>query len=302
MLLQQELTWLERQTEIEADLARLEERGTDFFHPDIVLNPYQTAPLTAMVLFQTEVPTTVQVVILAPDGTADLQYQSAETTMHRVAIYGLYADCTTRVQLTLATGEQQEIQIATGALPVEVAQGTAEGTLSLEDWIFTVPLTDTALPAAYDKDGICRWYTTQSLAYQLVQLANGHLLTCGPKLLSPPYSATAIWEMDILGKIYKEYRVPGGFCNGFFVMENGNILTLHQFFNRATAADLCVEIDAQTGKIIKEWDIRALLPMSKGGSTSQNGSDWFHANGISYQAEDDAVIISGKHQDCIIST
>ena len=301
MQLQKELTWLERQAQLEAVIAQYTQQKAVFETPQVLLNPYGIAPLTALVLFDMAGVDMVEVRVYAPEGNEDMTYQVSTDKCYGVPVYGLYAGCQNHVQLALADGQTTDLYIETEALPINVVKGEAQGSLPLGEWIFTVPLADTALPAAYDKDGVCRWYCTEQMAYQISIAENGHLFTCGPALLSPPYSATAIWEFDLLGKRYKEYRVPGGVCNGFFLTDHGTILALHQFFNRATAADLCIELDRGTGDVLREWDLRKLLPMMKGGSPSQSGSDWFHANGVWYQKETDEIIISGKHQDCIVA-
>lgn len=306
MLLSKNPTWQERQAQAELVLAQIEAEANPFSAPQIVCNPYGTAPLTAMVLFMTELPLSVLVKVYAPDGAIGLQYEAAAALQHRVPIYGLYAGCASRVVLQLEDGQEQELMIETQPLPDGMPQGQAQGVLPSDQWVFTVPLANdgqpaAAYPAAYDKDGQCRWYSTESMAYQISLSANGHLLTCGPGLLCPPYSAAAIREMDLLGRIYKEYRVPGGVCHGFFEMKNGNLLAIHQFFNRGTAADMCVELERSTGAIVKAWDFRTLLPMTKGASPSQSGSDWFHANGICYQEENDSITVSGKYQDIIVN-
>lgn len=134
-----------------------------------------------------------------------------------------------------------------------------------------------------------------------MQTQNGHLWIGGPSLLCPPYSATGIQEMDLTGKILKEYRIPGGVCNGFCELPDGNILALHQFFMRGTAGDMCVVIDRNTGEVLREWDFRKYLPMTKGGSTSQNGADWFHGSSVSYDKETDSVTVAGTYQDIIVN-
>ena len=300
MQLQKEWTWLERQAQLEAGIQQTIACKAGFANPTVLLNPYGIAPLTALVLFDMTGYDTVEVRVYNQKDTVDFTYSVVTTESFGVPVYGLYAGCVNHVQLALEDGSVTDLHIETEVLPENVGSAGAEGTLAVGNWLFTVPLADSALPAAYDKDGVCRWYCTEQLAYQISIAENGHLFTCGPALLSPPYSAAAILELDLLGKLYHEYRVPGGVCNGFFLTERGTIFALHQFFNRASAADLCIELDRETGAVLHEWDLRKLLPMMKGGSPSQNGSDWFHANGVWYDRETDSILISGKHQDIIV--
>lgn len=301
MQLQMEPTWQERQAQVEQQLQQWSSEEFSFREPHVIFDPYGIAPLTALVFFQTASATSVQVTVRDKTGNNDLQYCCPQETRHSVPIYGLYAGWNNQVELRLDDGQCCLVQIQTAVLPQQLAATGAKGTLPVGEWLFTVPVSGSARPAAYDATGQCRWYLTEELAFQITLAHNGRLLTCGPVLLDPPYSAAAIYEMDLLGKIYREYRVPGGVCNGFYEMQNGNLLALHQFFNRGTAADLCIEIKRETGEIIKEWDLRTMLPMTKGGSISQNGSDWFHAASVCYDTETNSVLIAGAHQDIVVS-
>ena len=295
-----EQTWLQRQEEAERAIRALEQQKNTFQDPKVIVNPYQIAPLTALILFQTEQETTVQVTVAGIDGAADFTYSCGAARKHRVPVYGLYTGCSNRVQLQLSDGQCCTIQIQTEPAPANLAACKATGDLPMGEWMFTVPVSGSSLPAAYDGSGACRWYLSEELAFQISRAKNGRLLSCGPALLSPPYSAAAIWEFDLLGKLYREYRIPGGVCNGFFEMADGDFLALHQHFLRGTAADLCVQIDRGTGEIVKTWDLRTLLPMMKGGSPSQTGSDWFHASSIWYDQAGDGILIAGSHQDVVV--
>ena len=293
--------WMERQKKTEQNLRELECQTSSFQNPQVIVNPYEIAPLTALVLFQTEVETAVRVTVSGRCGDAALKYTCKSEKQHRVPVYGLYAGQNNMVQLQLDDGQSCMLQIVTDPLPSDLASCTVTGSLPAGEWVFTVPVSGSSLPAAYDGTGACRWYLTEELAFQISLSGNGRILTCGPALLGPPYSAAAILELDLLGRLYREYRVPGGVCNGFFEMENGDLLALHQHFNRGTAADMCVQINRVTGAVIKEWDFRKLLPMTKGGSTSQNGSDWLHASSVWYEKETDSITITGTNQDILVN-
>ena len=39
-----------------------------------------------------------------------------------------------------------------------------------------------------------------------------------------PYYTAGVCEMDLVGKIYTEYRIPGGYHHDQFEMEDGNCL------------------------------------------------------------------------------
>ncbi len=57
--------------------------------------------------------------------------------------------------------------------------------------------------------------------------------------------------MDLIGKIYAEYRLPGGYHHDQFEMEDGNLLVLTECFENGTVEDMCVLIDRADGSILK---------------------------------------------------
>ena len=70
----------------------------------------------------------------------------------------------------------------------------------------------------------------------------------------------------MIGKIYKEYRLPSGYHHDEFEMEDGNLLVLTQDLPTGTVEDMCVLIDRETGKILKSWDYKKVLPQNVAGS------------------------------------
>ena len=103
----------------------------------------------------------------------------------------------------------------------------------------------------------------------------------------------------MLGKIYKEYCLPGNYHHDHFEMEDGNLLVLTQDFHRDTVEDMCVLIDRETAEILKEWDYKTFLPQDVAGSGSQDDHDWFHNNSVWYDRATHSLTVSGRHQDAI---
>ena len=65
-------------------------------------------------------------------------------------------------------------------------------------------------------------------------------------------------------------------------MENGNILLASDDFDgdNGTVEDYIVEIDRQTGKIVKQFDLKDVLNMEDGKSENWIEYDWFHNNSV----------------------
>ena len=113
-------------------------------------------------------------------------------------------------------------------------------------------------------------------------MENRNIVTGSSRFCHMPYNCTGLIEINLLGKIYKEYRMPGNYHHDHFEMEDGNLLALTQDFTRNTVEDMCVLLDRNTGAILKTWDYRKVLPMDVGGSGSQDAHDWFHNNAVWY--------------------
>ena len=82
--------------------------------------------------------------------------------------------------------------------------------------------------------------------------------------------------MDMLGKIYTEYSLEGGYHHDYYEMENGNLIVASDnFANGKTVEDYVVELDRKTGKIVKTWDISSILNHEDGKSENWSEYDWF---------------------------
>ena len=71
--------------------------GYSFTNPQVILNPYQTSPLTALLLFETEEEITPKVTIEGRDEWSTYTYQFATSREHYLPIYGLYPDYENKV-------------------------------------------------------------------------------------------------------------------------------------------------------------------------------------------------------------
>lgn len=274
-------------------------------NPYVKLNPYLIAPLTALVMFENEKPAFAKVTVKGKESAGDMMYRPASDSKKMVIpVYGLYADYENTVIIELSTGEKAEIKIQTEPAPKKVWKPTYIKTTPeyMEDNVVFVSPTSPACTAAYDYAGDARWYNTLNLAFDLKRAKNGRLFVGTDRLVAPPYHTTGVYEMGMIGKIYKEYRVPGGYHHDEWEMENGDLLILTQDLPRGTVEDVCVLVDRKTGEILKKWDHQDVLPVYPvGGSGSQDGHDWFHNNAVWYDKKTNSLTFSGRHQDIIIN-
>ncbi|MGE4274357.1 MAG: aryl-sulfate sulfotransferase [Desulfitobacterium sp.] len=272
--------------------------------PYVKLNPYLIAPLTALVMFKTEQPTTVTIAVQGKEAAGTIRFEFPEAKEHIIPVYGLYGDYENTIELVLGNGEKNILKIKTAVLPDKVKQPTQFSTTQeyFQDNMMFVSPTTPAMTAAYDYRGEVRWYATTNFAFDLKRVKNGRLLIGTDRLMLPPYHTSGLYEMGMIGKIYKEYRLPGGYHHDQFEMEDGNLLVLTQDPPRGTVEDMCVLIDRTTGQIIKRWDYQQILPQYPvGGSGSQDKHDWFHNNAVWYDKKTNSLTLSGRHQDAVIN-
>ncbi|MEG6522324.1 aryl-sulfate sulfotransferase [Desulfotomaculum sp. 1211_IL3151] len=287
----------------QAFVAEYQKGEYTFANPYVKINPYLIAPLTALVMFKTAAPTTLAITVKGKEEAGNISSSFPAATEHMIPVYGLYAGCANQVELVLGTGETTVLTIQTEAASELVKQPTMTATTAeyFQDNIMFVSPTSTAATAGYDYKGDVRWYSTLNFAFDIKRVQNGRLLIGTHRLLMPPYHTTGIYEMGMIGKIYKEYRIPGGYHHDQFEMEDGNLLILTQDPPRGTVEDMLVLVDRKTGQILKSWDYQKALPTDVGGSGSQDSHDWFHNNAVWYDKKTNSLTLSGRHQDAIIN-
>ena len=106
--------------------------------------------------------------------------------------------------------------------------------------------------------------------------------------------------MDLLGKVYREYAMPGGHHHDTYVMPDGNIMLASCRPSFETVEDYILEIDRETGQVVWELDMTQLIDPSEGGSVNRSDRDWFHNNGVWYDEARDTVLLSARHIDAIV--
>ena len=286
------------------DENKLEISGYTLDDPNVVLNPYEISPLTALVIFETDEEVSPEVTIHGDSDLTTYTHTFAKGTEHYLPIYGLYAGRENKVTIKCGD-EEKELTIKTDELPDDFILPTSvkkdESKLN-NDLYFYTP-SSFGYTAAYDVNGDVRWYLTESAIWEINRLDNGRLLVSTERLAEVPYYSTGLYEMDMLGKIYTEYSLPGGYHHDYYEMENGNLLVASDDFNNdsGTVEDYVVEIDRKTGNIVKTFDLKDILKMTDGKSENWIEYDWFHNNSVWYDKKTNSITLSGRHQDAVIN-
>ena len=282
--------------------------GYTIDNPNVILNPYGNSPLTALILFETNEEVSPTVTIVGKDENTTFTHTFNASQEHLLSIYGLYADYNNEVIIEYEVdGEtiSKTVNIQTEELPDDFILPTRveADKENLDNQLYFFTPSSSGYTCAYDVNGDVRWYLTNYALWKIDRLENGHLLVSTERLVNPPYYMTGLYEMDLLGKIYVEYSLPGGYHHDYYEMENGNLLISSDDFNNAkgTVEDYIVELDRETGEIVKTFDLKDVLNMSDGKSENWTDYDWFHNNSVWYDENTNSITLSGRHQDAVIN-
>lgn len=276
--------------------------GYTIDEPNVILNPYEISPLTALVMFETSDYVSPTVTVVGKSEKTTYIHTFKESKTHYLEILGLYPDYNNEVIISYGD-VTKKIYIQTGKLPNDFVTPSSiykdEDKLNNELYFYTP--SSRGYTCAYDINGDVRWYLTENFIWEINRLRNGNLLLSTDKLINNPYYMTGLYEMDMLGKIYFEYNIDGGYHHDYFEMPSGNILVLSNNFANGTVEDYIVELDLKDGSIVKKFDLTDILPMDEGKSENFTTYDWFHNNSIWYDEKTNSITLSGRHIDAVIN-
>ncbi|MFA6327574.1 MAG: aryl-sulfate sulfotransferase [Bacilli bacterium] len=294
---------LDTQYELEETyLKDLEDNGYTFNKPKVILNPYEISPLTALIMFETETEEEVEIIVVGKDEKTTIKNIFDKESKHIIPVYGLYPDSENKVIIKM-NDQEKELIIKTDPLPENFVISTnvyADKEKVSDDLIF-VSIALSGYSTAYDINGDVRWYLIGNYSWDIGRFENGNLVLSSSRPIAPPYYAVGLVEMDLTGKIYHEYVLPGGYHHDYYEMENGDLLISSDNFPNGTVEDYIVLMDRESGTIKDKWDLTEILPQEEGKSAMWDEIDWFHNNAVWYDKINNSIVLSGRHQDAVIS-
>lgn len=272
--------------------------------PNVIVNPYGNSPLTALIIFETDNDVKPVVTIKGKDALTTYTHTFESGKVHYLSIYGLYPDKENEIIIKCGNKEKM-VKIKTDKLPNDfvLAKVVKSDKSKLTNDLYFYTPSSKGYTAAYDVNGDVRWYLKETAIWEINRLKNGHLLLSTERLVNTPYYCTGLYEMDMLGKVYKEYSLPGGYHHDYFEMENGNILVASNDFDNdsGTVEDYVVLLDRKTGDIIKKFDLKDIFDMKNTGNENYTAYDWFHNNAVWYDKQTNSITLSGRHQDAVVN-
>ena len=131
-----------------------------------MLDPYENAPLSALVLFETSEEVAVRVTIKGKDENTTYSYEFDKAYVHMLPIYGLYPSCMNEVIIE-AEGKENVLMIETADLPEDFVLPdyvyADKQYLNNELYFFTP--SSIGYTCAYDTNGDVRWYLNQTAIF-----------------------------------------------------------------------------------------------------------------------------------------
>lgn len=263
-------------------------------NPYIIVNPYETAPLTALIMFNTETPVEVTTTVVGKtERTSITNTVSGYNTYHELPIIGLYnGENTVKISLKdQATGEIKEhtVYITTEDVPDVIKnKGISLETSNPEKLSDGLYILKDSTRTIVDINGDIRGYfSVFNISVSGIDeiTDNGHIF-CSSNAYTD-YSV--VYEIDAMGLVYREIQMPRPSHHDALLNGDENLITMEYEINLNTA-------EVTNG--IQWWKIL----------NSENGSaevrsygdmaDWLHQNTVSW-CGDDAVLVSSRNQHAV---
>lgn len=269
-----------------------------FDKPCVLVNPYEISPLTALIIFNTSESFETEVFV---NGVKVTTMES--TTKHAIPIYGLTAGEENVIVLKHGT-QEKEIKIdvknvSKNNLVTEVENPDA--TIDQNIYFLAAPMGTSA--GAYDGSGKIRWYLTENYTMDMEFLKNGHMLLSNGNVSGIQYTYDGFIEVDLLGKIYKDYSLENGYHHEVIELSNGNIIVAggSTSVEDPYSAAFVYQIDQNTGKIVDSFDVYDIFSaIDKEFADSLAGVNMIN-NSIYYNEESGEMILSLRGINSIIS-
>lgn len=284
----------------------------------LIINPSKNAPLTALQNYSTSLSLKSKVVVKGRTANdADYIIENKELTKtHKINILGLYPNHDNLVIIEYIDQnenivESQNLLISTDSLPIDFPEITVTvnnlnqrepGWDLVSYWGNGIPHN----PFIMDERGNIRWYLDFAEDTDLTTLRydNGIERLKNGNFYFGDINSNQIYEVDVFGDIVNTWGLSDHiFHHNVQEKKNGNFLvttsktgSIHKN-GRSTIEDFVIEIDRQTGSIVREWDLKQSLDENRTvlAGTFGDPVDWFHGNAI-IENKHGGILVSGRTQ------
>lgn len=274
--------------------------------PLIICNPYGLTPQCALVCFYTEKELHTRCTTGSKPGAKDIVTVTEKANYHRIPVLGLYPGEKTAIHIELLDASEKELETITFELSAPKLSTNMAGTVKVKkhtkDSAFPLIFVSggsTDYPYAFDENGDIRYIlkvTTKS--YGAFPLSGGRFLQQVRYALEPTITnphGVILRERDWFGRVHKNFYVENGTHHDVQEMTPGGNLIAGYSNLKDSMENAVVEIDRQTGEIIKQVDLDKLLDKKLA-----RIQDWIHVNTVSYDAERKTVLICSRNLHSVI--
>lgn len=291
---------------------------------DFRMDPYGFNPLCARVNVKASRPGKVRIRIKGRHGADSDLIKTFDKvgTVLEIPVFGLYENYNNLVELTFTTTDDKVIDIDTLMMPtppitrfdpkIEILHidrvNMEPGEFHL---VSTLSFWNPNIVYMFDTYGHIRWmidYTDSPLFRTLLYDVGMERLPNG-NFYFGNITTSSIYEVDMYGRLVNSWDMQGYiFHHNVQVKPDGNFLINAEDPNsihlngQGTAEDYVIEIDRQSGNIVKVWDFKQILDENRlvmGEFYDMGNVDWLHINAVIYDPSDETIIISGRHQGLI---
>jgi arylsulfate sulfotransferase len=268
---------------------------------EITLNPSGRTPLAAEARFESKVPARVEIELLGEKGLSHSFDDPVKN--HAIPILGLRSGRVNQVAIRIENESgyfgSDTFSITTAPLPdyfpeisiEQIDSDRMEPGMNLCELNLGSDGTFKTQPILFDHTGEIRWFIkldfTGDWTAPFERLANGNFLFG---------RSSTIYEYDMLGQSVQRWTMDGlGQHHDIIEKPDGNLIAAVSKWSLDTGLDFFVELDRNTGAIVREWDTRQVLDVDRF-DMSYNVYDWLHANSVWYDDRDGSLLISGRNQ------
>ena len=256
-------------------LGYVNDKNITMYSPKIILNPYDSSPLTALVIFYTEDSTSIKLYI------NDKFMTTVESSnSHIIPIYGLREDYNNLIKLIDDNNNESIINIKTDKLK-DSDFYTYKSTYSTNEHLF---INSPMGKYTIDNEGYITWY--RDVNYNEMDLNLDKKIYFIDKFLR-------IIETDFMGRVYKIYHTDAFYSNHKIKkLNNNNIMVINDSF-------MLSEINYETAEILYSINLLEILK-----NIDENFNIPIENNYINYfqyNEEDKTLLISIRGIDAIIN-
>jgi arylsulfate sulfotransferase len=265
--------------------------------------------------------------------TADLAFPESG---YHVPVYGLYAERTNDVRIHVARSAHDAVDltvpIATPlanpsedawvpaitvdtAIPERMEPGWTVAEINEEPYPApAIVFVEWTRYIAFDERGAIRW------ALRFDDLPKGETFTLRRSIGGNFWTGSldTLIEVTKLGRVTRTLKVSDhtlnheliqigsadnceGTVDGTTSKYAGNLLVLASKNGASTIQDRILELDAESGTLLNDWDLTQVLDPTRTTFVdpeqwAPGAGDWLHDNGLAYSAADESIIVSGRHQ------